>query len=386
MLRRFCDSLPSAAWFWCVPVSVIGAAPDALFAPDEMPELPAWTYTTSASVAAGYRDNLLMSPTSPDGSALIRGEVEVMALKVPVRGWDGHLYFNAVESRFTSAAETDHERTVLLAAQARWQPTARWTATLAARGYHHDQVFDVSATEAQLATALLKLTGFSAGPAIRWTHGRVWLEAAGSYRQDHYTGGIDGYDEGEGSLQSGLKLGRSVELAVVAARRWRDHDTREQFTVGARPIAGSHLRVQQRDGGAKLTIARPGSAWKFGAAALLQEHRDNGSGYFNYDREQFSANLGWRRSRAEFRLSGSATRYTFPQQLIGFGIEPESRRKDEVRGALEASFQWSPQLALIAAGETERSRSNDERSRFRTRGVYIGVRWDWDSFSKLIPE
>lgn len=384
MCLRFRDSLPLAALLACFPVPGTCATSGALLTPDDMPELPTWTYTTSVSLAAGYRDNILLSPTSPEGAALIRGEFEVMALKVPVRAWDGHFYVNAVESRFLSAAETDHERTVLVSAQARWQPAPSWTATLAVRGYHHDQVFDVSATEVQLATALLKLTGFSAGPAIRWTRGRVWLEAAGTYRQDHYTGGIDGYEEGEGSLQSGLKLGRSVELSVVAARRWRDHDTREQFTLGARPIAGSHLRVEQREGGAKLSVGRPGSAWKAGAAVLRQEHRDNGSGYFDYDREQWNAHVSWRRSRAEIRLSGSAARYTFPQQLIGFGIEPESRRKDEVRGALEANFQWTPQLALIAAGEAERSRSNDERSRFRMSGGYVGVRWDWDSFSRLL--
>lgn len=353
---------------------------------DALSGISPWSLTGSVSVAAGYRDNVLLSSTGEDGSPLLRGELEVMALRLPVGEWDGYVFFSAVEHRFLSAGETDHERTVLVAAQARWQPAAPWQVTFATRGYHHDQVFDVSVTEAELRTAPLKMEGFVAGPTVRWLAGPFWVEAAGNYRRDSYHDGVDGYNEGEAAARLGCTWAKQSEFSLGGVRRWRDHDDRPQFTLGGRPISGSHLRFVQTEGNAKASWTPAGGRWSFGVVALWEENRDNGTGYFDFDRGEANATATWRGERLEVRLSATAARYRFPRQLEGAGLDPEVRRKDELRGTLEATWELNERWALFGVWEGERTRSNDPRSQFSVQTAYLGLRWEWDNLAQTIPE
>lgn len=368
------------ALVWTRPVAAAEAVePDAAWA-----DLSLWSLTTSASLSAGYRDNVLLSATGEEGSPLIKAELECMALRLPEESWDGFLFFSAVEHQFLSAEETDHERTVLLAGQARWQPAAPWQATFAARGYHHDQVFDVSVTEAELRTAPLKMEGFVAGPTMRWIAGRLWVEAAGHYRRDRYHDEVDGYEEGEGAVRLGYTWAKKTELSVGGAQRRRDHDDRPQFTLGGRPISGSRLSFEQTEVNAKVAWTPPDSAWSFGAGALREENRDSGTGYFDYDRDEANATVTWRGERLTLRLFSSVARYLFPRQLEGAGLEPEMRYKDEWRGTFEATWKLNERWALLCVCESERTRSNDPRSQFSVNTAYLGVRWEWDNLAQMI--
>jgi hypothetical protein len=376
--------LPLGLWSVALGSTGSAAATEEVLPEMDLAEISLWSLTSSASVSAGYRDNVLLSSTGKDGSPLLRGELEVMALRLPEETWDGFLFFSALENRFLAAEETDHERTVLLAGQARWQPVAPWQATFAARGYHHDQVFDVSVTEAELRTAPLKMEGFVAGPTLRWIAGPLWVEAAGHYRRDRYHDDVDGYAESEGAARIGYTWAKNTEVSVGGAQRQRDHDDRPQFTLGGRPISGSRLSFQQTEANAKFAWTPSESEWSFGAGLLREENRDSGTGYFDYDRDEANATVTWRGERLTLRLYSSVARYVFPRQLEGAGLEPEMRHKDEWRGTVEATWKLTERWALLGVWDTERTRSNDPRSQFSVNTGYLGVRWEWDNLAQMI--
>lgn len=354
----------------------------------DLPPLPNWMVTASVSVAGGYRDNILLSPTNPVGSTLLRGEFETMFLRVPVNAWDGYVFVNGAETRFLSADQTDHERTVFVVSELRWQPNESWKATLLGQGYHHDQVFDVSATEVDFATAALKVTGFVLAPSLRWKFlPQTWVEVKALGRQDSYDRDVDGYREGEGSVKIGQEWGDGSEVVLGAARRWRAHDSREQYTVGGRPIFGSLLKVQQTEATLRVTWAVDAAKrWKFGATLLHEENRDNGTGYFDYNRQQLTADMTWRAEPWELRFAAAAAEYEFPVQEIGIGITPEIRRKSDRRVTVELTRKINETWTAFGLVEVERARSNDERSRFRSATGYAGIRWSWDGLAKTIEE
>lgn len=354
--------------------------------PAALPELPDWMLTTKVGAAAGYRDNVLLSPANAVGSGFLRGEVEAMLLRVPVDGVDGYFFVNVIETRYFSAKQTDHERTAFLVSELRWQATETLKLNLLAQAYHHDQVFDVSTTEISLDTAVLKMTGANLAPGVRWNvTPDWWVEANAGGRRDSYDRDVDGYEEGEGRVRVGRTWGQGSGLSLGGARRWRSHNTREQFTPGGRPITGTLLKVRQSEVNARLEwVLDAAKHWRVTGSVLREENRDNGSGYFDFDRFQAAASLAWTRDPWDVRVSASAGEYEFPVQLVGIGITPESRRKEEWRTSVELARKLTASFDAFAFFETERSTSNDGRSQFRVSTGHVGVRWSWDQLARVL--
>lgn len=364
-----------ACWALVAGTTVLAADPAS-----ELPELPTWSTTIDASFAAGYRDNLLLSPTRPESSPLLRAEIDLMALKVPVGALDGYAYLNLLETRYLAGDNTDHERTAILAGEARWQPNATLKAAWSLQAYHLDQVLDVSVTETELSTAQLRVTGLATGPSARWAFASFWLEAKLLARRDTYREDLDGYRDGEGSFSLGRTWGHGSELSATVTRRLRDHDSRPQVTIAGRPLPGTHLETRQTEGVLNwLQIFDAAKNFRLSASLARQWSRDNGTGYFDHDRDTGRAQFTWKNAPWENEFSVEASRYRFPVQFIGVGINPDIRRKNELRLAWELNRRFSDRLAGFLSVAREHSRSNDERSRFTVHTAYAGVRVSWDS-------
>lgn len=349
-----------------------------------LPELPAWTSVVDLSLSAGYRDNLLLSPTRPESSAFLRAGAEVMVLKVPVGAFDGYAYLDATETRYLDGANTDHERTAILAGEARWQPGKSFRGAWTLQAYHQDQVLDVSVTEADLSVAQIRVTGLATGPEVRWSPGPVWVEAKAVVRRDRYREDLDGYDDLEGGFATGYLRDNGAEASATLLFRERDHDSRPQFTVAGRPLAGTRLGTRQTD----LQVEWVGhldAARRLRLSALVarQWSRDNGSGYFDYDRDSARIRLVWKGETWESEGRAEASRHRFPNQFVGLGIAPDVRHKDELRLAWTGTRRLTDRLACFLALEREQSRSNDDRSRFTVHTALAGVRWSWDSLAGL---
>jgi len=357
--------------------------------PERELKIPRWTLTTNVSAAAGYRDNVLLSPSQPQGSGFFRAEVEAMFLALPVKGFDGYVFFDAVELRFFSASQTDHERSAFITSEIHWQTAVDpLKASLAVQAYHHDQVFDVSVTEINLDTAALKVLGISAAPFVRWSFPQIgWVELKASGRREVYADDLDALKEGEGSLRLGRDWGYGSEISISAAERWRAHDSREQYTVGGRPLAGSRLKIRQKELRAQLAyVVDQKKLWRITLAAALEENRDNGTGYFDFHRKQITAGVAWQPTGWAIRLSAGIVKYDFLVQQVGFGITPENRHKAEFRLNVEVIRHLTKAWALVASYEGERARSNDDRSRFRINTSYLGLQWTWESLDQQIRD
>jgi len=307
-----------------------------------------------------------------------------MALKVPVGAFDGYAYLDAAETRYLDGANTDHERTAILAAEARWQPGAGLRAAWTLQAYHQDQVLDVSVTEADLSVAQIRVTGLATGPEVRWSPGPVWFEVKAGVRRDRYREDLDGYDDLEGGIAAGYLRDDGAELSATLLHRERDHDSRPQFTVAGRPLAGTRLGTRQTDLQVDwvqhLDAAR---RLRLSAMVARQWSRDNGSGYFDYDRDSARVSLAWKGGPWESDVTAEVSRHRFPTQFVGFGINPDIRRKDEARLAWTGTRRLTDRLACFLALEREQSRSNDDRSRFTVHTALAGVRWSWDSLAGL---
>ncbi len=354
---------------------------------EQLLAIPDWNLTTTLGAGAGYRDNVLLSPAQPRASGFARGNVEAMLLRLPVAGFDGYAFLSLEETRYFSAKATDHERAVFLLAEARWQPVKSWKFGLPAQAYHVDQVVDVSTTEAEFDTAVLKMTGFTAGPSARWNFTPAWwIEAKGTGRKDHFEGGVDGYLEGEGLVRIGRGWKYGTELSLTGASRWRDHDSRPQYALGGRPLDGTRLKFRQNEVTVHLDwVADEKKRWRAKLTATAKENRDNGSGYFDFNERRLLAAVKWRSDPWEVDFSAGAAHFDFLHQLVGIGIAPETRRKNDYQASLAVTHRLTATLSLKASYEWENAVSNDDRSRFRINTGYLGLQWNWDNLGAPDP-
>jgi hypothetical protein len=381
--RRILATVGAAAWV-LVPAARAASdpAPSAPTAETALlRSIPNWSLSTTLNTAAGYKDNVLLSTANPSGSGFVRGEAEAMLLRLPERGWDGYAFLDVTEVRYFSARDTNHERSIFLTTEVRWQASPAIRVGVQSLAYLEDQVFDVSVTDAELSSALLKVTGVTLTPAVRWaTDQGWWAEASGVARKEDYADHADDSEEGEGGVRLGRdRLGR-FDLSAGLASRWRSYRHREQCTVAGRPRAGTHLKWRQRD--ATLNLAWSPDAdrrWRGTLTALRQENRDNGSGYFDFNRDQLKMSVVWKREPWEVRCSASAGRYDFLVQQVGIGIAPEYRHRTETGLAAEITRRLTTAWSVNGSLESERALSNDDRSHYHVTTWYLGVQWDWDN-------
>jgi hypothetical protein len=151
-------------------------------------------------------------------------------------------------------------------------------------------------------------------------------------------------------------------------------------------LVGTHLKFQQNEGTIQLDlVVDEKKTWRAKFTATVDQNRDNGSGYFDFNRRHFAASLDWRQGAWEAGFSASMAHYDFQNQLVGIGITPETRHKNDYQAGVEVTRHLNTSVDLTASYEWERARSNDERSQFRINTVYLGLQWNWDSLGTPDP-
>ena len=170
-----------------VPPSATGTAalPDelaALLAP-----LPKWSFSTTADVSFGYKDNLLLSTVDEERSAFARGSLSLMVLRAPTGASDVSFFVQADGTRYFSGRTVNHDAGVWTHADFSYRVGDAIKFSVPITGYYSDRVSDVSSTFAERLVARLKVTGGKIGPMVRVNvtpHG--WIEAQANGERKRY--------------------------------------------------------------------------------------------------------------------------------------------------------------------------------------------------------
>lgn len=341
---------------------------------------PKWTSAVSAEAAYGYKDNLLLSATADERSALARGSVELFLLRLGGGQFDFSFYTQAEGTRYFNGRAVDHDATAWLVTEAGYRISEAFKVSLPVTGYFYDQVFDASETELRQDVAELKVAGLIAAPTFRWTVGPVsWVEAQVGGERKRYQDNVNNSSIADGTLRLARKLGTRVEARVSATARRRKFDSRAQYSAAGRELVDTQLRVQEREGEVRFdwSLDQAG-AWKSTTRFGWLRYADNGSGYFDYDQKRVVQELEWRSDLWQVRLSGSAGRTDFAVQTVGFGVDLPSRLADDFSAGLTLERKVTDRWTLFSEYTWERRRSNDPISSYRLNEGLLGARWSWE--------
>jgi len=339
-------------------------------------DLPTWDVSGEIEAGYGYNNNVLLAAFDPDGSALVRATANALAWRMPKNGFEAIGYLDASYTRYFSAA-TDDATLVIGRAEGRWRPGKAWRLALAAQGIFQDEVIDASSLESDFTSVHAQLGSAALIPSAEWTFARDWSwTLRPAVRRFDYRAPLDDFTEAEIETTFARDLGRAGRPVIALRSLWRDYDSRPQAGPAGRPLYGTELKVQQHNVEFRHDLEREGTApWNARLRAGFLQNRDNGSGYFDYDRRNVDLSGSYEHGAWSLEMEAGWRTYDYLIQLAGFGIDPQHRARDEWRAFLRTEYALRETLVLFAELEYVDSRSNDPFAAYDNSVVVAGVKW-----------
>lgn len=357
-----------------------GAAKTATQAPTPFVAPPSWIRWGSVQTGFGFRDNVLLSYASEERSGFVRSGIDATVWRAPQGRADFLASLKAEGTHYFSARTINHESAAILLSEWRYRIGDVLKFSLDVRGYSFDQIYDASDTDLRQVVTEVKTLGANIGPKVRWTvRPSWWMETQAEAKRLTYPDGANNRSVREGTLRLGWRPGARFEVSVAGTAGRRNYDVREQNSVSGRPLAGTQLKVAEREGELRVDATLDAAGrWKTSTRASAVRFRDNGVGYLNFHQRKITHEVEWTTDAWLVALKGSARRVEFALQTVGVGISPAPQIRDDIAADLQIERKLSARWTVYAEYRWERNRSNDVIASYYLNEGLLGIRWNWE--------
>lgn len=319
--------------------------------------LALWDVSLRASLGGGYRGNVLLSSVRPEGSSFVEATGDFSAIRVSESGSSFTFFVLGELQRYLETEEVKNEGILFAVARAEAPVDDASVIGGQFQYLYQNQILDVSETEVELRRARVLGHGLSLTPHWEHTLGERWsMKLEGTALRQIFEEELDDYWEGFGRLSLDYAYGHRSQVSLAYELRQRFYDTREQYDSGGTPVAGTSLVYRYHEAGGEWRHYWDAEQhWRTTLRAGVLRNDDNGSGYFNYDRVQVSAQARWRQGRWDARLQGRAGWYWYPNQFV-LG---EERVRSLYTLDLRVQYQLNAHWWVYAAASREWNLSNE---------------------------
>ncbi|MBN2506215.1 MAG: hypothetical protein JXQ71_05925 [Verrucomicrobia bacterium] len=352
--RRLGRSAVVAALWTCAGPE--GSAAQLAPVPTRAP-LAVWDVTARLTAGGGYRDNVLLTSVAPENSAFVAAAADVSFMRLSERGSQWTFFLLGEDTRYFDSPSVPKEQVFSGTAQVQEPVGPRDRIGGLLQYLYQNQILDVSETEADLRRVLVEGHDILFRPHWQHSLGRGWaVTLEGTLNRQFYAADLDDYWEGAGRLSLARRYARHAEVSVGYQSRHRFYDTRSQYdSQGILRPDTSLVYWQHEVAGQWRHYWDAPRHWRTVTRAGLLLNRDNGSGYFDYDRLQVSQQVRW--SHLGWEVTGQARMgwYRYAVQRIG------NEHRDRAYYALHLRLErrLGRHWLLYAAAEREWSVSND---------------------------
>ena len=361
-----------------LPEDIQSELPDELRELFEDFEISAWQTTVTLKSLLGYRENLGLSPVSPEAALFGELRAESFVWWTPDdSSWEALAMLDGQVRRYEKNQAGDTEQTWFSHAELRWSPWSRLRVSGRIQGYFQDEVLDLSVSASQRTILPVKVWG---GMSDLETQLQLWggfsIRGRARLQRADYKDVSEDNVATEFRGELGWKPVDWISASYGYVSRNRAYDFRNETTLGGRAIADTDLSFSQNEPEARLHIGfRSLGRWRLAGVWSDVENRDEASGFFDYDRERWRGILEWfsPKSKWEVRFEYDVKTTDYLKQTVGSGLTPDARSQDDRRIHLELLHRLSDQWELLAQATDERSESNEIASSYRDRTVMAGI-------------
>ncbi len=330
-----------------------------------------WDVTARLSVGGGYRDNVLRTAVAPESSAFFITSADASFIRLSETGSQLTFYVLGEDTRYFDAPSLDYEQLFSGTAQATTPVGANDELGGQFSYFYQHQILDVSETEAALYRVLVDGHALTLRPYWKHTLRPGWaVQVEGTALRQLYGGELDDFWEAAGRLSLIHSYGRRSEVSLGYLSRHRLYDTREQFDSFGVIEPDTHLVYWQHElSGQWRHHWDKARRWRTTSKLSCLFNRDNGSGYFDYDRVLFSQQVRWADRGWEIRANVRGGWFFYQSQRIG----DRHRERSYLALDLRVERKLSKHCLLYAAAEREWNWSNDPLDDYRDWAAGGGV-------------
>lgn len=325
--------------------------------PTNRSPIAVWDGTARGTVGVGYRDNVLRTAVAPESSGFFITTADASLMRLSETGSQLLLLVVGEDVRYFDSPSVSKEQVFSGTVQGAVPLGVQDELGAMLQYLYQNQVVDASETEADLRRLLVEGHGITFRPQWKHTLRPGWiLQLEASMDRQLYAADLDDFWEGAGRLSLIHKYGRRSEWSVSFQSKHRRYDSREQFDSSGVAIPGTSLVYWRPEvSGQWRHYWDEGRHWRTTTKAGLLLNRDNGPGYFDYDRAQFAEQLRWSRSGWEVSAQARFGWYFYHEQRIGGELRDRSYVLLDLRVERRLGKHW----LLHAAAEREWNFSND---------------------------
>lgn len=350
--------------------------------PENLPlwtESMLWDRQVSISSGLGYKDNVLLSAFSPQGSPFFINGLDLMVLRVPLDGWQVVGSLIGDDIRYWHNVGADREDSFIGTLRVERELPHGWHAGVEARGLYEDQVLDISTSAGVPATALVEGFGLTAQPSLRKDLvAGLWLKLEFPVTRWLLATPLDDYWELGPVATAGYDFGRRADATLSYGTAKQSHDEWFALDQYGRQLSQQLELFQQRVEFAWHQYWDAHRRWRSSTRLVFVRKTDNGGGYFNVDQYQAIQDLSWQTT--DWRIKGSAqfAEEDYPIQKIGpHTAQALSRTLCDF--SLEAERRLFKGLKGFAKWDYQQSISNqaDSAGNYNATTVSGGLRWEF---------
>jgi hypothetical protein len=339
-------------------------------------DLPSWDVSGGVGIGLGHRSNVRLAAFASESSGFVRAAADAMAWRLPRDGVEWVAFFDGTCDRYFSA--TPRGASLAMASlEWRWRPRDSLQLTTSGRYVFQDEFVDASTLESGLGSIQARVHGFALKPGVRWNVSEGWT-LTGSIGAETYDYREPLSDFSSFAPEIGVtrSLGPAGDVSLAVSVLTRDYREQEQAAEGGRPLSGTRLQVNQQRGELRHEIDGGASAeWSVESKVSFLQNRDNGSGWYDYDRSAAQVGFEWKAGPWTCSAETGWMRYTYLVQTAGFSIDPPPRRREVWSALLRVERTLGGNVSGFVEWSYEDNRSNDPFLAYEDNVVLAGVRW-----------
>jgi hypothetical protein len=353
-----------------------------------------WDKDITLRGGAGYKDNVLLSPSSPHGSAFYTSGLDLLVFRLPLDGLAFNLAMTGDDVRYARAVDgVEGEDSFLATAQIQKPFQEQWRSGLELKYLYLDQVAQELIQTGGVRTVVAKGHTLGVRPFIRrdlatnW-----WVQLEFPVSREWWQSPLD--DEWKFGAQAiaGRSYGFNSQAALTYGGLYISHDDWLAREADGMEIPGTTLALWQQN--AELKWEHHWDAaqlWRSTTKLGFQYTQDNGSGFFDYYRYSLSEEVRFGTKNWEIKGSAAVSYYDFPVQpseipppLVDFPTQPvqpttpgSKLQLTTLNLAVRVERRVYNSFRLFGAYAYERVLSNQSDSEYTANVVSGGVSWEF---------
>jgi hypothetical protein len=319
---------------------------------------PAWQQATDIGVRAGYKDNVTLSSSSPDGSAFLGVGLDSMVWHElgPRSRFEAFLF--GEHRQFLESDQIEKEQTLFGLLQLRQDWTDIWQSGTAFEYLYQDQVIDLTATETETQPSRILGQTFTGRSDLKRRLGGGWLELQVAGTRQFYEEPLDDFWTFSPSLEWTWPVleGAELSLRYRYVHDWYDNDP--VLSESGDPIPGTQREAARHElqftGRQYFGVDH---RWRLTLALSGRINRDNESGYYDYVRPQASLRLRYRLRGWEVEGGVRANYYDYGVQRVA-GADSDLRWRSGINADVMVQRQLNRRFRIFLEYNYEQSFSD----------------------------